>query len=56
MTRRVLVACVAVALAGTVAGCRGPAPSVSGPQAERQVQQFESTLRGIERELDADPG
>ncbi|MGE0300228.1 hypothetical protein [Pseudonocardia sp.] len=58
MTRRVLAACAAVAILGTVAGCRGTAGASagSGPGAQQQVQEFESVLRDVERELDADRG
>jgi hypothetical protein len=58
VTRRVLAACTAVAIVGAVAGCRGPAVASagSGPGAQQQVQEFESVLRDVERELDADRG
>ena len=58
MTRRVLAACAAVAIVGTAAGCRGPAGASAGSRtgAQQQVQEFESVIRDVERELDADRG
>jgi hypothetical protein len=59
VTRRVLAACAAVALVGLLAGCRGPAAASTGGAghgAQQQVQEFESVLRDVERELDADRG